>query len=95
MGEVGTMCNLMYWKDEVSGDLAPVVEKFLLTEEQLDGTERATLAEYLRIWAYGPFAGGSKLELLQATFTELVAQGDRNSIEQWCRQALDLGIEPF
>ncbi len=89
------MCNLVYWRDEVSGNLAPVVEKFLLTKEHLEDTERATLAEYLRIWAYGPFAGGSKLELLQAKFTELVAQGDRNSIEQWCQQALDLGIEPF
>ncbi len=89
------MCNLVYWKDEVSGNLAPVVEKFLLTEEHLDSAEQATLAAYLRIWAYGPFAGGSQLDLLQAKFTELVAQGDRNSIEQWCQQALDLGIEPF
>ncbi|MBE9110824.1 hypothetical protein IQ273_15530 [Nodosilinea sp. LEGE 07298] len=89
------MFNLVYWMDDVSGNLAPVVEKFLLTEEHLDDTERATLAEYLRNWAYGPFAGGSNLEFLQAKFTELVAQGDRNSIEQWCLQALDLGIEPF
>lgn len=51
--------RLVHWHDDTSGNLAPVVEKFLLTNDPLADAERATLAEYLRIWAYGPFAGGA------------------------------------
>jgi len=90
------MIPLVYWQDEQSGQLAPVVLKFLDTREELTETERHIFAAYLKIWVdHEWFGGGAKLAKLRRTWETQVLNGDRRSIEQWLEECLTIGIDPL
>ena len=89
--------QLVYWRNEVSGQLVAAVERFL-SDEPLEAGHLKPLIAYLRIWAHFPGWSAEDKAALQQwrdDFDSLVANGDRNSIQQWLNAGLQLGIDPL
>jgi hypothetical protein len=79
-----------YWRNETSGVLTPVVEKYL-RREWLTPTEVATMRAYLRQWINGAFFG-PEIPLLRARVDAIRTHLD---VKAWLRDALDVGIDPL
>ena len=81
-----------YWMHETSGVLRPAVEAYLnaapMTPQMI-----AAMRAYLRQWMEeGPWAGDEALAALKA-HVKLIH--DRDSLECWFDEAMDLGIDPL
>lgn len=79
-----------YWRNETSGALAPVVEKYL-RGGTLTPTEVMTIRAYLRQWVAGDFAGPG-VAILRRRVRNLHTDAD---VRGWLADAIELGIDPL
>lgn len=80
-----------YWRNEVSGVLVPVVEKYLRAEE-LDEQEVAAMRAYLRQWVRAPAWRGPAVYGLIDSVERIKTTSD---VTDWLADALDAGIDPL
>ena len=81
-----------YWMNETSGVLVPAVERYL-EGQKLSDKDIAALRAYFRQWINSPVWADS--EGVGALKTSIDGLLDRNSINKWLKNALDLGIDPL
>jgi hypothetical protein len=80
-----------YWRNETSGVLAPVVERYL-HGGQLDQDEVAIMRAYLRQWVgAAAFYGPDIIELRQ----RVNLLQTHSQLRAWLADALDAGIDPL
>jgi hypothetical protein len=79
-----------FWRDETSGVLAPVVEKYLAGVE-LDAAGVGVMRAYLRQWLHGPWAGPG-VARLRDDVERITTTAD---VRAWLAYALELGIDPL
>lgn len=89
MIDVGSLPG--YWRNETSGVLVPVVERFLHGED-LDAEGIATMRAYLRQWVYAPGFVGSDIERLRWLVDRIDTMV---SLRAWLHVALQAGIDPL
>lgn len=77
-----------YWRNEISGVLQPVVEKYL-RHESLTADEVRIMRAYLRQWVAADFCGIAELR----RSVELI--DDEEKLRAWMDDALDLAIDPL
>ena len=82
-----------YWRNEVSGQLAPVVEAFI-QQENLTADQVVMLKLYFKQWIWADVWSGSGPEIahLRVMLDEVVTQHGLNA---WLMRAMDLGIDPL
>jgi hypothetical protein len=79
-----------YWRNETSGTLAPVVEKYL-RGERLNLGEVKTMRAYLRQWINADFRGPAVQELRERV-DSLTYDAD---VRAWLRDASEFGCDPL
>jgi hypothetical protein len=80
-----------YWMNETSGQLAPVVRKYL-TDAPMTARDVAIFRVYLRMWINdGPWID----PLIDPLRTQIDEIHDRHGIRRWLDRALDAGIDPL
>ena len=78
------------WMDETSGVLRPAVTAYLAGDE-MSIEHIVAMRAYLRQWISGDFQGWRIAELRR----EVELLTNREEIERWLGQALDMGIDPL
>ena len=79
-----------YWMYETSGVLRPAVEAYL-NREPMSDADIAAMRAYLRQWIAAGFIGPD-IGALQRRVDGLT---DREAIEEWLDDAIELGIDPL
>ena len=80
-----------YWRNETTGVLQPVVQRYL-NGARLTGEEIATMRAYLRQWIAAEGFTGPLAETLRRTVGEITTQAQ---LEAWLDEAIDAGIDPL
>lgn len=85
------MTDPHFWRNETSGLLAPVVEKYL-RGENMDSREIGTMRAYLRQWIMSPVWKGPEISGLRDMIESL---NSKAQIDRWLLRAMDAGIDPL
>jgi len=81
-----------YWMDEVSGELAATVVRFV-KEEPLSVHDIAYMRAYLRQWIFADvWPHSEELDGLRDGIDSLT---NRANIERWLQRAIDWGVDPL
>ena len=90
-----------FWRQEVSGVLQPVVERYLTDRESMSLHDIALMRVYVRQWIVSPVwdanpsldgCSRAELERLRKAVDDIRTVAD---IHDWLHQALDIGIDPL
>ena len=80
-----------YWMHETSGELAPVVKRYL-EHQPMGGGDITIMRAYLRQWINAPAWRGAAVDDLRRRIDTLTT---RSTIDAWLHDALDAGIDPL
>lgn len=93
------MNRTLHWKTYKASNVLKNAINSLKSGGHIDTYDRAILSIYFQSWVdhdwgfTGDFA--EQLTALKQSMTEMVLDGDRQTIEQWLKQLTEIGIDPI
>lgn len=90
---------MIHWKNYKASNVLKNAINSLKGRSDIDTYDRAVLGLYFQVWLdydwgfTGNFA--EQLTALKQSMTEMVVDGDRQTIEQWLKQLAEIGIDPI